>query len=277
MTRHRVALLVALCSLVLIVLIAVARRAAALSLVFDPEDEAVAAIFGGLGIIFGVMLAQLVVAGWGDYQAARIASFREAAALRNIVRLADGFLPAQRLRILTIAGVYVRALVDQEWHTLRRGGTLDERAENALHDLFQFYAEVDMSSERGSPYLDYSLDKLGALSDARAERLATHRSRLPGFVWGALVLETALLVGVVLLFEGGEGNDHLPLIGALALAIVLLLALIWVLDHPFLPIAGITPGDFEDVQRIIQLEFQREKDGIAASEFSPRPRIHDVS
>ena len=260
MTRHRIPLVAVICSLVLLgLLVAVALRSLALPLVVDPKDEAVAAIFGGLGIIFGVMLAQLVVAGWADYQAARIASFREAAALRNVVRLADGFLPPQRMRILSLAGDYARALVDTEWPAMQRRNQLSLQAEEAVHSLFQFYAEVDMSSRRGSPYLDLSLLKLGELSDARAERLASHRSQLPGFLWGVLGIETALVVVVVALFERGEGLAHGLVSGALIAAVGLLLALIWVLDHPFLPIAGITPTEFEDILRIVQHELDAER------------------
>jgi hypothetical protein len=277
MSRMRAATVVLIGVLALLPLLATADLPWSDAAPLSPGGDAATAVFGGLGVIFGVMLAQLVVAGWDDYQSARIASFREAAALRNLVRLADGFTPAQRVRILTMTGDYARALIDEEWPNLQGGGELGEAAEDAIHHLFQFYAGVDMSSERGSPYLDLSIHKLGELSDARAERLASHRSQLPEFVWLVLAIEAALVIGFIGFFEAGDGAAHAALFAALTVAIVLLLGLIWALDHPFQHIARIGPDEFQDVLRLVRNELETRADAHATSESAPRPGIYDIA
>jgi hypothetical protein len=225
---------------------------------FAADNDVAAAVFAGLGVIFGVMLGQLVVAGWGDYQAARMASFREAAALRNIVRLAHKFGSAQRQTILRAVDNYVRAVLDDEWAMRPNGQMPGHRAEQAIHDLFHLYAEVDMGSERDSPYLQASVSKLEDLSDARAERLASHRSGLPAFMWSVLVVEAAIVIGFVLVLEVEGMLTHAMLTFVLTLAVILLLGLVWVLDNPFRWPARISPSDFVDVLRLVQHEMELE-------------------
>ena len=48
-------------------------------------------MYAALGVVYGVMLAQLVIAAWSDYEEVRRPPFREAAALMDLIRLAQGF------------------------------------------------------------------------------------------------------------------------------------------------------------------------------------------
>jgi hypothetical protein len=212
------------------------------------------AVYAGLGIIFGVMVAQLVVAGWGDYQAARTATFREASALRNLARLTEGFTPSQRPAMLRAAEAYARAVVEDEWPRMQASQEIGPTGDEALHDLFGLYVSADINATLGPAYLAASINKLENLSDARAERLAALRSGLPGFVWGALVLQAVFFFCFVAFFNLETQSTHVGMVVALAATILLMLCLVLVLDNPFWPRTGIGPEDFRDVIALIHQE-----------------------
>jgi hypothetical protein len=212
------------------------------------------AVYAGLGIIFGVMVAQLVVAGWDDYQAARTATFREASALRNLARLTEGLTPSQRPAMLIAAEAYAHAVVEDEWPRMQASHEIGPMGDEALHDLFGLYVTAEMNAALGPAYLTASINKLENLSDARAERLAALRSGLPGFVWGALVVQAMLFFCFVAFFNLETRWTHIGMVVALALTILLMLGLVLILDNPFWPRTGISAEDFQDVIALIRQE-----------------------
>jgi predicted membrane chloride channel (bestrophin family) len=222
---------------------------------FDTNHSNIAeAVYAGLGIIFGVMVAQLVVAGWDDYQAARNATFREASALRNLARLTEGITPSQRPAMLKAAEAYARAVVEDEWPRMQASEEIGPTGDEALHDLFGLYVTAEMNAALGPAYLAASINKLENLSDARAERLAALRSGLPGFVWAALVVQATLFFCFVAFFNLESHSTHIGMVVALALTILLMLGLVLVLDNPFWPRTGIGGEDFRDVIALIRQE-----------------------
>ncbi|MFM9106421.1 MAG: hypothetical protein ACKOWF_06945, partial [Chloroflexota bacterium] len=83
---------------------------------------AAGAIYAVFGVIYGVILGQVVVAAWQSYLDAGNAIAEEADSLASISRLAGG-LPPQPMREVREAVVaYGAAVVNDEWPLMQRGG-----------------------------------------------------------------------------------------------------------------------------------------------------------
>jgi Protein of unknown function (DUF4239) len=128
---------------------------------FSPDDtDAVSAIYAAVGVVYGVILAQLVVIGWGDYQDANTATFREAAALVDLFHSAEAFDEAVQTEIKAKAAEYARVVSYQEWPAMQRGGEVGIRGKEILHNLFQLYVDADQNSSCGDAFLSASLEQL---------------------------------------------------------------------------------------------------------------------
>jgi hypothetical protein len=212
-----------------------------------------AAVYAALGVLYGVMLAQLVIAAWSDYEEVRAATFREAAGLMDLIRLAQGFRDeADRRAIWNAVADYADTVIAVEWSAMERGIEPGPAGEEMLDRLVRHYAKAAQDPAHGSSFLDASLSELDEVGDARGVRQRAVRWNLHRLLWAALHIEGALIVGFVAFFGVKVVVIHEAVLMVLVLAVVVLLALVWCLDHPFQRPASITPDDFTEVKGLAQ-------------------------
>jgi hypothetical protein len=212
-----------------------------------------AAVYAALGVVYGVMLAQLVIVAWSDYEAVQAATFREAAALMDLIRLAEGLRDdADRQAIWQAVAAYAGTVVAVEWPAMARGIEPSPAGEEGIDQLYRHYAKVARGPDHGSTFLDASLSELDDVEDARGVRRRAVRWHLHRVLWAALNFEGVLIVGFVAFFGVTDIAIHEAVVVVLVLAVLVLLALVWCLDHPFQGPAGIAPDDFQAVQELAQ-------------------------
>src|SRR4051794_1056187 len=121
---------------------------------FDLDNGVAAAVYAVIGIVYGVTLAQLVVAAWSDYEAVQAAVFREAAALKDLVRLAQGCGEAHERAIGDVVAAYAATVLNVEWPAMARGVEPDGEGDEVLSLLYRLYAQVERGSTAGSAFVD---------------------------------------------------------------------------------------------------------------------------
>lgn len=239
------------------------RRIVPYSLLADHTAVA-GAVYATIAVVYGVLLGQLVVAAWDDFEDARSATTAESASLLNLIRLAAAFPEAERIPLQRAALAYGRAVVDEEWEAMTQREAPSSAAAAAMDTLYRRYAALAPEPIGGlAPYAS-SLDELDEMDDARGDRLLASVRTLPELMWLALVAGGTLTVAFSYLFGVQNRLFHGVMVGVLAATVALLLTLIAALDSPFRDPISIPPDGFARV-----LERANE---IAAPAATPDPR-----
>lgn len=215
--------------------------------VLTPHTAVASAVYAALAVVYGVILGQLVVAAWDDFEDARAAEIDEAAALFDLIRLAEAFPDPERGRLQQAALAYGGAVVADEWPAMARGEAPSATAAAAIDDLYRRYTALAATPIGALAPYAASLTDLNELDDARGARLLASRRHLPELMWAVLMVGGVLTVGFAYLFGVADRRLHALMVAALAAVIALLLVLVAELDSPFRGLAQISPDGFTRV------------------------------
>ena len=89
-------------------------------------------VYAVIGVIYAVILAQVVIAAWQEYQDARAVADDEANAVLNLARLAQVWSDEDRERVEDALSAYARHVVDVEWPDMAQN-QFDESLHTAAH------------------------------------------------------------------------------------------------------------------------------------------------
>jgi len=198
-----------------------------------------------IGIVYGILLAILVLFASQHYTSAINDSNDEATALNEMYKAAGALPAAQGVKLRHDIVCYARETIDLEWPILRKsqgngsdvvfartrqlGGIVQTAAQNeptnlTISDLFNAYLE------RGT---------------ARQLMLEDSRPQLPSPLWFVVLLGIGIVV-FLLSLRYWENPAHL--VAALVASLLLLLSMVGAiaeLDRPFASIIGLQPRAIE--------------------------------
>jgi hypothetical protein len=205
-------------------------------------------VYAVIGVIYAVILAQVVIAAWQEYQDARVVADDEANAVLNLARLAQVWPDEDRERVEDALSAYARHVVDVEWPTMAQN-QFDESSHTALvHSLWQAVNEAGVRAEGLDPVYAASLQQLDALDAARRSRFLLGRDRLPEAMTLTLIIGAVVTVGFSYLFAVEDGWIQGLMTASLATLVALLLLLEYQLDTPYEGVSAIEPTAMELVR-----------------------------
>ena len=215
---------------------------------FEQHTEVAGYVYAVIGVIYAVILAQVVIAAWEEYRDARSVASAEADAVLNLARLAQGWSPADRDRVEEMLTAYALHVVDIEWPAMARGDYQPATHTPYVHQLWQ---AVDAAGQHaridGQPRFAASLQQLDGLDAARRSRVLLGAGGLPLAMTLTLVLGAIVTVGFSYLFAVENGWVHGLMTASLAMLVALLLLLEYQLETPFEGISAIEPTAMEFV------------------------------
>lgn len=200
----------------------------------ERHNEVAGFIIAVVGVIYGVLLALVVVATWEQFQDARAVVDREASIVLSLYRDAQvsGAEAAQARQALT---GYVEAVVGQEWSRMEDGEE-SRRAEEELARVWTAFLAIDHERPDVAANIADDLDELAVV---RAERLFMSTDTLPAVFWAGIIVGAVITIGFTYLFWVPDVRAHAVMVLALAALIGVVLAMILVLDMPFTGDAGV--------------------------------------
>ena len=197
---------------------------------FDAEVSS--QLLGVVAALFGLLLAFIVVIAYQNYGDTQSNVSNEADALAAIVRDSNAFRQPGGARVRTAVGVYVRAVVTDEWPRMHQGKD-SAQAAAAVAGMYRAIQGVDPKSARAVAFYDDAVQQLSTVLDARRNRLDDAGGGLPWVIGVLLLVGSIIIVGYTVLV--GSRSFWFHAIGAGAVAIVLGLSLVVLLDltYPF--------------------------------------------
>jgi hypothetical protein len=197
-------------------------------------------IYAALGVIYAVLLALVVIAVWGEYDAAGETVEQEANAVAEIYWLAHRLPEPEGSHIQELSRSYAEEVSQKEWPLMEQGeaplmtqtqGTpagwtlIDEIRANLQEFQPHTPAEEQLYAE--------GLDQIQRLADARRMRLVAAEEGVPGVLWAVLIFGGIAAVSFTYLFGLENTWAHRLMVVILASVIGLVLFTIGAMEHPF--------------------------------------------
>jgi Na+/proline symporter len=187
--------------------------------------------FAALGVLYAVLLAFAVIVVWQRFNDAETAVAAEAGAAATLYRLALGM--GERGTVLHAQlSEYLQADATRDWPEMQHGRT-SQAASDALTQLYVVALAYQPTDPRGAGIQQDLLRQLGALTQARRDRLVMAAGAVPGIIWLVLFTGAVLTISFTFFFGTVNVRNQSVMTGALALLIFSVLVIVVAIDRPF--------------------------------------------
>lgn len=201
-------------------------------------------IYAVIGVVYAVLLALVVIAGWEDHELARETTEREANALADIFWLAHWLPDTEGQQLQELSRSYAQTVVDEEWPLMEQGRAAP-RAWELLDEIRGSIGGSNPTTEAELGLYYQELEQVQDLADARRLRLVEAEEGIPAILWALVVFGGVVTVGFTYLFGLESTRTHKLMVMALAAVIGLVIFAIGALDYPFSGSTAIRPTAFE--------------------------------
>ena len=200
-------------------------------------------IYAVVGVIYGVILAFVVVVVWQKYSAVSSAVSAEAAAL--VVSYRDtAILPQpQRQQAQTALRNYGEEVITEEWAT--HGELLPHSTPDLLNPIWEIYRQDQPADPLQQQVLVSAEDRLHNLELQRHLRHLSGEDVLPPLFWPVLLGGGIVTITFTYFFQLNSLRAHLVMVALLAGLIGGVLFLVFTLNQPFTGPAPVSKQPFE--------------------------------
>jgi hypothetical protein len=201
-------------------------------------------VFAGIGVMYGVLLAFVVIVASDGLDSARAITYDEANQLANVYWMSRGLPQAQGAAIQGLALNYARTVVGTEWPLMEKGegsGQAQLLLDQMREDVLAFTPRTDQQEF----VYEQELTSVNALSAARRNRLAAMNETIPEPMWVVLIIGGLITVGFCLLFGLQNKVVHAGMVASLAVLITISLLLVKNMQYPFAGDPHVGPEAFE--------------------------------
>ena len=212
------------------------------------HTDVVGYVYAVIGVIYAVILAQVVIAAWQEYQDARTVADGEANAVLNLARLAQVWPDEDREHVEDALSAYAQHVVDVEWPDMARNRFDESLHTSLVHGLWQAVNVAGARAEDLDPVYAASLQQLDALDEARRSRVLLGEDRLPVAMTLTLIIGAIVTVGFSYFFAVEDGWIQGLMTASLTTLVALLLLLEYQLDSPYRGVSAIEPTAMELVR-----------------------------
>ena len=208
------------------------------------HNVAIGIIYGGLYVLFGVMVGFTAFLVLDKYNVAQETVQSEAGEVEELHDLAGHLPEPERGRVQESVAAYVHAVVDEEW-PLMGEGRASPRVEELADELRAELQGFRPTTSAEQVLYAQAIEVIGDLEANRDVRLVYAREGLPPVLWVALTGLSIIMLFFSFLVGMENGNLHRLMVSALAAGIVLVLFTIGILDRPFGTEFRVGPEPFE--------------------------------
>ena len=209
------------------------RRRAPVGGFFNDSDRA-AGVFGVIGTSFAVLLAFVIFLAFESYQTAKAEAGREAVVVLQQYTTANVFSPDARAELQGELICYGRAVVDDEWRTMRhrRPSRLVDRWAD---DLQTSLVDLEITGEKQAIAYELWWTEDDLREEARRGRLSEATPIVPPPLWLVLILGAAVVLTYMCAYadSGERFFVQAMMIGAVTAIVASSMLVVFFLDRPY--------------------------------------------
>lgn len=201
-----------------------------------------------LGTTYAVILGFMLYTVWSMYREADLNVDREASAVVDVYRLADGFQEPQRTQLKDLARSYADSVVSHDWPEMKNG---EEPTQSSGIDteLWKTVISVRPSSPAEVTVQEDTFSELNSLSQHRLTRLMDSKTRLPNVLWCVLLAGGVLTIVATCTFATESVTLQTLQIFSVSLLVSLALVAIADIHRPFQGLIHVRDDAFQRAQQ----------------------------
>ncbi len=208
--------------------------------VHTANNEVAGFIFAAVAVIYGVLLAFVVVVVWQSYDHAHTIVEQEANAVIDAYRFSWELPPPYDHELRSAVKTYTTSLIQDDWPAMKssNGSPASEQKLEALWDIHRELSTAEATT--GGPP-ENLFATLANIENQRRLRLNENFVELPGMLWALLLIGALLTMSFTLFFRSPNARAHYLMVALMTGIIAFVLFLIMELDDPFIGDITITP------------------------------------
>jgi hypothetical protein len=223
------------------------RRNVALA-TLEQHNDVAGFIIAVIGLLYGVLLAFVVIIVWQQYDSATTDANHEAISVDVLYRDA-GLFPDQTAPIRQTLRDYAHSVVNDEWHAMSDHQSDSPVTDHLIGQLLTEFRAVHIQSPEEQTFYTESVKRVYDLADARRQRLDANSNQLPIVLWIVLLAGGVITIGFTYFFGVSHFASHVLMVAALASMIALTIYLVLSLDLPFSGDLRVSPHAMEQALR----------------------------
>jgi len=221
---------------------------------FIAQNEVGGIIIAVSGTLYAVILGFLTVVVWQRFVDADQMVVLESDAVIDAWHTSVGLPPAIRERVRTDMIRYAQTMIDGEWPSMKQGGFDASVAMLDMDAIEAVGAFVPANLGESNAQVATS-QQLGAIHDARQQRIAINSGGVPWFEWLVLLIGATCIICFCWLFELRSSRMQLLMTSTVVIIIGSILVLLFELQYPFRSDVGIGPDAWKGaVDHIHQMQ-----------------------
>lgn len=215
------------------------------------ENHAVSGfIYNAVCVIYAVLIAFVVFVIWGNLEKTNSKIEGEANNLLNLYYDASVFPDSIKKNIQSTIREYVYDVTMYEWKEMAKGKA-DSVAAKQFIKLNRIYLSIKSSDVPNPEVLTQSMEDMKDVREFRRHRLLSSRQSMPDMLWFVLILSTILIVAFTFFFSVKNIWLNNLMISLLIFVSVLVMYLVFVMDHPYVGVDAIKPDAFQPLMDIV--------------------------
>lgn len=189
-------------------------------------------IFNAFGLLYAVVIAFVVYINWSDYNNAQEQIYNESNYISNLFHNVQGFSEPVKSDMMKCIVDYTDHIYNVEMADMKLGKSDYER--NTYYSkLWEYFLKID-SKNLDNPFLyDHCLELLNKISEARRFRYFYLNNTIPSLIWVVMLFGCYFSFSFSFFFGMRTKFPYLILVIGFTFINIILLYLIFVLDHPY--------------------------------------------
>ncbi|MXV50312.1 DUF4239 domain-containing protein [Pedobacter sp. HMF7647] len=220
---------------------------------FRQGNEVAGIVFGGISLLYSLVLAFVIVAVWENYESLNNTIEDEADKLNGILAHSAALPPHIKKPLDTAILNYCNRVVEQEWKMQSGRRSLTPSAIPSLRMMLLQAHPQDDTQQSVFSVIDQDLS---SVSELRRTRLSHSRSQVPQLVWFVLKAGSLMLIVFSYFFCVPSLRVKRIYLFFLSSCIAMSMFLVYALDHPFAGSARVSNEPYREVMSEIEQENQ---------------------
>ena len=209
-------------------------------------NEMTNGIFSGVGVLYGLLIGLVAVAGWENFNGVDDLVAKEAAAAGALYRDISALKPPTKTRLQTHIRTYLDEVIHVAW-PLHQKGVIDAEGAKTLSKLHAELSHYKPLAGADEDLYRESLTAFNRLSEARRLRLGEVATGIPAIFWVVIIAGAFLTLPLLYLFHTTRLRTHVAATAAYSLFMGSMLFLLVAVDNPLRGEICIPPDAFQEI------------------------------
>ncbi|ADB33279.1 hypothetical protein Kfla_4243 [Kribbella flavida DSM 17836] len=210
----------------------------------EANNEVAGQVFTIVGGVNVVIAAFVLISLFDATDKADENTYQEANALVAVRWASESLAEPARSRVEELTQSYANEVVQVEWPALRAGGPVGGQGWELLSELQGEVERVPTRTDREENSRIEASTQLWNVYQARQDRLNASGNGVSAIVWFAILVGSAMSVGLMFMFGGPGVYSYAVIVSMLSGAIALMLFAIYQLQDPFSGGASVGPDAY---------------------------------